>query len=74
MVLRETGAKLLMIIQMRMPMKDGRPRVNVKQNRPNACTVQLRCQIFSWPSARASPCRKSVFRRSNQNLIKPVAY
>ena len=45
MVLRETGAILLIIIVMRI-MKDGRPRVNVKPYRPNICTVQVRSQIF----------------------------
>ena len=30
MVLRETGTKLLIIILMRMPTKDGWPRVNAK--------------------------------------------
>ena len=50
MVLRETGAILLIMIVMRMPMKDGRPRVNVKPYRPNICTVQVRGQIFDRPS------------------------
>ena len=62
MVLRETGAILLTIIVMRMPIKDGRPRVNAKPYRPNICTVQLRGQIFGWPSTRAVPCKPSLTR------------
>ena len=46
MVLGETGTILLMEIVMRMPIKDGRPRVNAKLCRPNICTVQLRGQVF----------------------------
>ena len=46
MVLRETGAILLIIIVMRMPIKDGLPRVNAKPYRPNECAVQPRSQIF----------------------------
>ena len=30
MVLREIGAKLLIMILMRLPVKDGRPHVNAK--------------------------------------------
>ena len=50
MVLRETGAKLLIIIQMRMPIKDGRPRVNTTLHRPNIWTAQLRRQTFGRPN------------------------
>ena len=50
MVLRQAGAILLMIIVLRMTIKDGRPRVNAKPYRPNICTVQLRGQIFGRPS------------------------
>ena len=59
MVLRETGAKLLIITLMRMPIKDDRPCVNAKPYRPNICTVQLRGQIFGWPSTQAAPCKRS---------------
>ena len=45
---------------MRMPIKDGRPRVNVKPYRPNICTVQLKGQTFGWPSTRAAPCKRSL--------------
>ena len=39
MVLRQTGAMLLMIIVLRLPINDGRPRVNAKPCRQNICTV-----------------------------------
>ena len=54
MVLRKTGAILLVIIVMRMPIKDGRPRVNAKPYRLNICMVQLRGQIFDRPRGRPS--------------------
>ena len=50
MVLRQTGTILLMMIVLRMTIKDGRPRVNAKPYRPNICTVQLCGQIFGLPS------------------------
>ena len=45
---------------MRMPIKDGRPRVNTKPYRPNICTVQLKGQIFGQLSIRVAPCKRSL--------------
>ena len=60
MVLRETGTILPILILMRMPIKNGRPRVNAKPYQPNICAVQLRSQIFGRPSTRTAPCKRSL--------------
>ena len=48
MVFRETGAKLLIMILMCMPIKDDRSCVNWKPYQLNISMVQLPGQIFGW--------------------------
>ena len=61
---------------MRMPIKDGRPRVNAKPYRPNVCTAQLNGQVFGRPSTRATPCKRklSVLISSFDSLLKALRW
>ena len=52
-ILRETVAKLLIKILMRMPIKKGRPRVNPKPYRPKIFS-QSACQVLKRPSLNAA--------------------